>query len=113
MTIDRTRYRNPKEHCCVNEWAETRIHRRRAAPRKIEIAVERHEANPAKPELVRCARTSDTGAMAGKPLNVAGTSLDDEPRYSKVDLAIAIGIAVLIAVWILMYAAVVIQTLFT
>jgi hypothetical protein len=53
MTIDRTRYRNPKEHCCVNEWAETRIHRRRAAPRKIEIAVERFEANPAKLELVR------------------------------------------------------------
>ena len=39
--------------------------------------------------------------------------MDDEPRYSKVDLAIAIGIAVLIAVWILMYAAVAIQTLFT
>jgi len=38
MTIYRIRYRDPKEHCCVNEWAETRIHRRRAAPRKIEIA---------------------------------------------------------------------------
>ena len=61
MTIYRTRYRDPKEHRWVSEWAESRIGaemrcagiEKRFAPRKVEIAVERFEAKPTKPELVR------------------------------------------------------------
>ena len=61
MTIYRTRYRDPKEHRWLSEWAETRIGaemrragiEKRFAPRKIEVAVERYEVNPTKPELVR------------------------------------------------------------
>jgi len=45
----------------VSEWAESRIGaemrcagiEKRFAPRKVEIAVERFEAKPTKPELVR------------------------------------------------------------
>jgi hypothetical protein len=61
MTIYRTRYHDPKEHRWVSAWAETRVGaemrragiERRFAPRRIEIAVERFEVNPSKPELVR------------------------------------------------------------
>jgi hypothetical protein len=37
----------------------------------------------------------------------------DEPRYSKLDFVIAIGLAVLIALWIVAYAAVAVRTLLT
>jgi hypothetical protein len=45
----------------VSAWAETRIGaemrrvgiEKRFAPRKIEVAVERFEVNPSKPEIVR------------------------------------------------------------
>jgi hypothetical protein len=45
----------------MNEWAETCIGtemrrtgiEKRFAPRKVEVAVERFEVNPSKPELVR------------------------------------------------------------
>lgn len=45
----------------MSEWAETRVGaemrragiEKRFAPRKVEGAVERFEANPSKPELVR------------------------------------------------------------
>jgi hypothetical protein len=61
MTIYRTRYRDPKEQRWVNAWAETSRRRemrragieKRFAPCKIEVAVERFEVNPSKPELVR------------------------------------------------------------
>ena len=61
MTIYRTRYRNPKKHRWVSAWAETRAGaemrragiEKRFAPRKIEVAVERFEVNPSKPDLVR------------------------------------------------------------
>ena len=52
---------DPKEQQRVSTWAETRVGgemrragiEKRFAPRKIEIAVERFEVNPSKPELVR------------------------------------------------------------
>jgi hypothetical protein len=61
MTVYRTRYRDPKEHRGVSAWPETRVGaemrragiEKRFAPRKIEVAVERFEVNPSKPELVR------------------------------------------------------------
>ena len=61
MTIYRTRYHDPKAHRWVNEWAETRVGaemrragiKKRFASRKIEVAVERFEVNPSKPQLVR------------------------------------------------------------
>jgi hypothetical protein len=61
MTIYRTRYRDPKERRWVSAWAETRIGaemrragiEKRFARRKVEVAVERFEVNPSKPELVR------------------------------------------------------------
>ena len=37
----------------------------------------------------------------------------DEPRYSKFDMATAIALGVLIVMWIVLYAAVAIQTLLT
>jgi hypothetical protein len=37
----------------------------------------------------------------------------DEPRYSKFDFVIAIGLAVLIGLWIVVYAAVAVRTLLT
>jgi hypothetical protein len=61
MTIYRTRYRDPKERRWVSQWAVTRIGaemrragiEKRFAPRKVDVAVERFEVNPSKPELVR------------------------------------------------------------
>jgi hypothetical protein len=70
MTIYRTRYRDPKEHRWVSEWAETRvaaefcraqIERRYAPrkvdalvePRKVDALVERFELNPGKSDIVR------------------------------------------------------------
>ena len=63
MTIYRTRYRDPKRHCWVNAWSETRITaefrraeiERRYTGRKleIEIAIERFELNPGKSDIVR------------------------------------------------------------
>jgi hypothetical protein len=32
--------------------------------------------------------------------------MSDDPAYSKIDLAIAIGLAVLIAIWLVLYAVV-------
>jgi len=39
--------------------------------------------------------------------------MGDDPRFTRVDLAIAIGLALLIAVWLAAYIVVVVQTLFT
>jgi len=39
--------------------------------------------------------------------------MSDDPRFTRVDLAIAIGLALLIAVWLAAYIVVVVQTLFT
>jgi hypothetical protein len=39
--------------------------------------------------------------------------MDDDPRFTRVDLAIAVGLAVLIAVWLVAYIVVAVQTLFT
>ena len=61
MTIYRTRYRDPKEHRWVNQWAETRVGaemrragiEKRFAPRKLEICIDRFELNPGKSDVVR------------------------------------------------------------
>jgi hypothetical protein len=39
--------------------------------------------------------------------------MDDEPRFTRIDLAIAVGLALLIAVWLVAYLVVAVQTLFT
>jgi hypothetical protein len=38
--------------------------------------------------------------------------MDDEPRFTRVDLAIAVGLALLIAVWLVAYVVVAVRTLF-
>ena len=61
MTIYRTRYRDPKEHRWVNEWAETRVAaelcraevEKRYSPRKLDVQIERFELNPGKSDVVR------------------------------------------------------------
>jgi hypothetical protein len=61
MTIYRARYRDPKEHRWVSEWAETRVAvefcraqiEKRYAPRKVDALVERFELNPGKSDIVR------------------------------------------------------------
>jgi hypothetical protein len=39
--------------------------------------------------------------------------MDDGPRFTRIDLAIAVGLALLIAVWLVAYLVVAVQTLFT
>jgi hypothetical protein len=39
--------------------------------------------------------------------------MDDDPRFTRVDLAIAVGLALLIAVWLVAYVVVAVRTLFT
>jgi hypothetical protein len=39
--------------------------------------------------------------------------MDEDSRFTRVDLAIAIGLALLIAVWLVAYLVVAVQTLFT
>jgi hypothetical protein len=61
MTIYRTRYRDPKRHSWVNAWSPTLVVaelrqievKKRFAPRKVEIEVERFEVNPGKYDIIR------------------------------------------------------------
>jgi hypothetical protein len=39
--------------------------------------------------------------------------MDDDPRFTRVDLAIAVGLALLIAVWLVAYVVVAVRTLLT
>ena len=39
--------------------------------------------------------------------------MDEDPRFTRIDLAIAVGLALLIAVWLVAYLVVAVQTLFT
>jgi hypothetical protein len=71
MTIYQTRYRDPKEQ----QWAETRVGAEmrhtgieyRFAPCKIEVAIERFEVTPSKPELVRFLNERYDGDLAFRP----------------------------------------------
>jgi hypothetical protein len=38
--------------------------------------------------------------------------MDDDPRFTRVDLAIAVGLALLIAVWLVAYVVVAVRSLF-
>lgn len=40
-------------------------------------------------------------------------SMHDDPRFTRVDLVIAVGLALLIAIWLVAYVVVVVQTLFS
>jgi hypothetical protein len=38
--------------------------------------------------------------------------MDDDPRFTRVDLVIAVGLALLIAVWLVAYVVVAVRSLF-
>src|SRR5215475_9720922 len=69
MTIYRTRYRDPKERRWLSRWAETRVTavfwraeiERRFAPKKLEVAIDRFELNPARVVLRVALRATTNG----------------------------------------------------